>query len=188
MPVILTTMGMALTTADNCPSRPNPDQADLDEDGLGDVCDPDRDGDGIDNQFDNCPAVPNPAQANVDLRDDGGDACDPVTNPPAPNCAAIFDPALTDFDQDGLNDHCDRDRDGDGVFNIDDNCPQTPNPQQINSDGDNRGGDACDDDDDDDGILIESTTARLFSIPTNDGAMPPAQATRAYLISTAMAS
>ena len=32
---------------DNCPSTSNADQADLDHDGLGDACDPDRDGDGL---------------------------------------------------------------------------------------------------------------------------------------------
>ena len=33
---------------DNCPADANPDQADQDNDGLGDVCDPDDDGNGID--------------------------------------------------------------------------------------------------------------------------------------------
>ncbi len=32
---------------DNCPTISNPDQADLDHDGKGDVCDEDCDGDGV---------------------------------------------------------------------------------------------------------------------------------------------
>lgn len=42
------------------------------------------------------------------------------------------------------------DRDGDGWFDRDDNCPSDPNPDQQDSDGDRRG-DACDDDRDNDG-------------------------------------
>ena len=43
---------------DNCRETDNPDQADLDRDGLGDACDSDVDGDGQPNQTDPCPADP----------------------------------------------------------------------------------------------------------------------------------
>jgi hypothetical protein len=43
------------------------------------------------------------------------------------------------------------DDDNDGVLDVDDNCPLTPNPDQLDTDGDGEG-DACDDDDDGDGI------------------------------------
>ena len=63
---------------DNCPLAPNPDQDDLDLDGLGDICDDDMDGDLVLNQVDNCAATNNPDQ--TDSNGNGiGDACDPTT-------------------------------------------------------------------------------------------------------------
>jgi hypothetical protein len=60
---------------DNCPFDLNPDQADLDLDGIGNACDLDLDGDGVDNDLDNCPFIPDPDQSDTDL-DSFGDACD----------------------------------------------------------------------------------------------------------------
>ncbi|HET6398525.1 MAG TPA: PKD domain-containing protein [Candidatus Thermoplasmatota archaeon] len=68
---------------DLCPLHPDPDQRDLDGDGLGDACDPDADGDGwLESpadpaaQRDNCPRLPNPLQQDTD-GDGIGDGCDP---------------------------------------------------------------------------------------------------------------
>lgn len=62
---------------DNCPQVYNPDQADSDSDGIGDVCeaDADADGDGVNNGIDNCPLVYNPDQADSDSNGIG-DACE----------------------------------------------------------------------------------------------------------------
>lgn len=102
---------------DNCPEIFNPvrpvdngKQADYDNDGTGDMCDPcplnegldtctpfnpnDRDGDGKPNGSDNCPDVPNASQS--DLDDDGaGDECDlcpEAANPGGTACpATVYD-------------------------------------------------------------------------------------------------
>jgi len=48
------------------------------------------------------------------------------------------------LDGDGIGDSCDYDIDNDGIDNIKDNCPKTPNSDQSDQDGDGLG-DKCDD-------------------------------------------
>jgi hypothetical protein len=68
---------------DNCPTVFSIDKSDLDGDGLGDVCDPDIDGDGVLNEDDNCPYTDNAGQEDTD-GDEVGDACDPCPVGPCP--------------------------------------------------------------------------------------------------------
>lgn len=67
-----------LDDVDNCVEIANADQADCNEDGVGDACDSasDCDADGVVDSEDNCPTVPNDDQTDTD-GDGVGDACEP---------------------------------------------------------------------------------------------------------------
>jgi len=138
---------------DNCPAWPNTDQNDTDDDGKGDVCDDDIDGDGVPNCYMilghdlGWPEFYDPnSLCNQDLNGDG--VADPQ---PEDNCPFIPNPDQRDSVGDGTGDACRGDYDGDGVLDDADNCPGTPNPNQEDLDKDGIG-DACDNDIDGDGV------------------------------------
>jgi hypothetical protein len=123
-------------SADNCPALANPNQADLDRDGLGDACDLDRDGDGTPDASDACP-LDNPDDT------DGDSVCNS-----ADRCPGGDD--RLDSDADGVPNFCDScpasgsgDSDGDGVCNDIDACPGFDD--RVDSDGDRtpNGCDGC---------------------------------------------
>lgn len=145
---------------DNCPAVANPDQADLDNDEIGDACDSDRDGDGTDNTLDNCPDIANFDQADVDS-DSLGDVCDDDID---------GDEVLDDDDECPfgadlvvVGGGCARDDDRDGVPDDIDSCPGVPNTG-LDLDGD-RIDNACDPDNDNDGALNAADNCPAASNP-----------------------
>jgi len=136
------------------------DQADWNENGVGDACE-DADDDGVMDYLDNCPGVANDDQdpaactdfdgdhvyddvdnciedynSNQEDRDldSVGDACD--------NCMFVPNADQLDSDDDGFGDACAEDYDNDGIMDDEDNCPTVFNPGQENTSGTYRG-DAC---------------------------------------------
>lgn len=98
-----------LDGVDNCPLVYNPDQADTDSDGIGDVCD-DSDGDGVVDAEDNCPTTYNPGQEDDDLNGIG-DICDVDTDGDGvadvlDNCPLVHNPDQLDTNGDGEGDVC----------------------------------------------------------------------------------
>ncbi len=177
---------------DNCPVTPNADQSDLDGDGEGDACECDKDGDGIiDSSLRICwPDVPPNEQPPSDPCEDG------QTQDCIDNCPETPNPGQQDSDGNGIGDACECDRDGDGIIDNGaaicwpgeepptepctggetedclDNCPDTANPGQEDSDNDGQG-DACECDRDGDGVIDNPALVCWPDLPP--GEEPPTE-------------
>ncbi|MDC1102170.1 thrombospondin type 3 repeat-containing protein [Pseudomonadales bacterium] len=133
---------------DNCQDVANADQADLDQDGKGDVCDADIDGDGVSNADETAQGTSSDkADSDGDGVLDGEDAL------------PLDASESSDRDGDGTGDNADafpddsaetQDSDSDGVGDVRDAFPDDPNEFE-DTDG-NGVGDVADPDDDGDGF------------------------------------
>ena len=110
---------------DNCPTVPNPDQANSDGDAQGNACDPDDDNDGTPDGQD---PAPQDAPAGLDTDGDGT----PNTSDPDDDNDGVADGAddfplsaaeSADTDFDGLGNNADTDDDNDGAPDANDRCP-----------------------------------------------------------------
>ena len=158
---------------------------DTDNDGLNNNIDDDDDSDGILDVNDGSPLdTDNDTLTNdIDTDDDNDGYPDDVDEMPLDffehldtDGDGIGNNADTDDDGDGLGDDYDAfpldaseqvDTDSDGIGDNADNCPNTSNPDQINSDDDNLGN-ACDDDDDNDGVADTTDAFPLDPTETID--------------------
>lgn len=113
---------------DNCVAFANADQADMDGDGTGDVCDDDLDGDGTSNGSDTHPQDPSLWS---DWDGDGWNESANNGGGPLDNCVGYHNPGQADLDGDGYGDPCDDDADGDGAT-VDNSCvPSSPTSRAV---------------------------------------------------------
>lgn len=135
----------------NCNLFVDEGSPDADGDSAADCVDDDDDND-LDPDISDCQPL------NPEVGHGLPETCDGLDN----NCNEQIDEGFEDTDGDGVADCVDKDSDGDGVDDFQDNCPTIPNPGQANSDNDALG-DACDTDDDNDGLIDDIDNCPLLA-------------------------
>jgi len=165
---------------DNCPSASNEAQEDLDDDGEGDACDSDIDGDGYSNTEEGLAGTDPKDASSYPVAEDEDQDQDGIEDS-LDNCPSASNEAQEDLDDDGEGDACDSDIDGDGYSNSEEaSAGSNPNDatsipvvdtdgdgiaddedafpldssESVDTDGDGIG-DNADLDDDDDGVYDE---------------------------------
>jgi len=171
---------------DNCFEIYNPDQEDFDQDGLGNECDTDDDGDDVPDTEDAFPldaseSVDTDGDGignNADTDDDGDDWSD--TDEAAEGTDPLDAQSVpTDTDGDGIGNVTDTDDDGDEVPDTEDLFPLDPT-EAYDADGDGIGDNADDDDDNDlvkdvydecantpAGTVVNTSGCEVFALPSN---------------------
>jgi Tol biopolymer transport system component len=92
-PIIDRDFDGVLDNSDNCVAAANADQANLDGDGAGDVCDDDDDGDGLSDAIESAiGSNPRAADSDGDGKADGADACPTRAAASADGCPVIANP------------------------------------------------------------------------------------------------
>ncbi len=113
---------------DNCPTIANEGQWDKDNDGLGNECDDDIDGDGCPNDIEDALGTKKWQFSSVPVNCEsisGNDEDSDGIIDESDNCPLIANPGQWDKDADGIGNVCDDDIDGDGYSNADEKAAGT---------------------------------------------------------------